>query len=55
MNSKEPEYTVVESGNMGRLVENVNRMLRDGWRPQGGISGLYNLSGYYYLQAMVRP
>jgi hypothetical protein len=46
-------YCVAESGDVERLTCKVEELISEGWEPQGGISGFYNLAGYHYQQAMV--
>jgi hypothetical protein len=48
------EYDVVEASSAAGLAKRVMRMVDEGWIPQGGVSAFYNLSGYYYQQAMIR-
>ena len=43
------EYTVVTSLTLELLIEEVNMLIKKGWRPQGGVS---DYRGYH--QAMVR-
>jgi len=45
------EYKIVkESYSTDLLAKKVNEMIREGWRPQGGVC----LASAYYLQAMVK-
>lgn len=48
------EYIIVEASSCAKLQGAVNSNIRQGWDVQGGVSGFYNLSGYYYQQAMIR-
>jgi hypothetical protein len=48
------EYLIIEAGSREKLQGAVNNNIRNGWKLQGGISAFYNLSGYFYLQAMVK-
>jgi hypothetical protein len=48
------EYDVVEESSAVRLKNAVNKMILAGWVPLGGVSSFWNLSGYYYNQAMTR-
>lgn len=52
------EYQVIADPDASNLFSRVNRLLADGWRPQGGIAVEHidgeNDSGYILYQAMVR-
>jgi len=52
------EYNVVQSQHLDMLIEDVNAMLEDGWRLQGGVGVGYGEhsrgSGRVYAQAMVK-
>ena len=52
------EYQVIADPGASNLFSRVNRLLADGWRPQGGIAVEHidgeNDSGYILYQAMVR-
>jgi hypothetical protein len=49
------EYTLVVSNNRKEFIEEVNKLIKNGWLPQGGIceSGT-DTSGSFYSQAMIR-
>lgn len=47
-------YSIVKKNNINEMKEEVNRYLRGGWIPQGGISVLREPKGYSYLQAMIK-
>ena len=49
------EYIIIERDNAGDLSEKINRLMGDGWKPQGGVSA-YSSTGHrdYYCQAVVR-
>ena len=53
---KTMEYTVIEEQKLERLIENVNLMIINGWKPLGGVdSGVDNEANIaWYCQAMVR-
>ena len=44
------EYTVVKANHIDTLIEEVNRLMKEGWRPIGGIG----LGTAHLYQAMVR-
>ncbi len=49
------EYTVVIEELPSRFIEEVNDLIKDGWRPQGGVAVMVNKNGEgYQFQAMVR-
>jgi Domain of unknown function (DUF1737) len=54
------EYRVINEGKMTDLVKEVNNAIKEGWKPQGGVSvtkkGLFPLQAQPVLwaQAMVR-
>lgn len=53
------EYIVIQEPNYSIFAQNVRRVLKQGYKPQGGISISPNktdrsLSKYYYAQAFVR-
>lgn len=48
------KYTVVRTRNLNELIEQVNLLIKEGWKPQGGIcesAGQYALE---YSQAMIK-
>ncbi len=49
------EYRIVDGSSRYDLQDNVNRLIKSGWKLQGGISFLYH-SGYRqtWVQAMVK-
>jgi hypothetical protein len=51
------EYTVVASLNLGELANAVDRRLKDGWKPTGGICAVEEKkakgSHLLYMQAMI--
>ena len=53
------EYCVVRHEETGKLVEAVNKLIKEGWEPQGGIAiKAWNLDSRYqietYYQAMIK-
>ena len=56
------EYTVVcHEDKLGRLIEEVNKLIAEGWQPIGGVSvsNTYDTQGdqmyQLFAQALVRP
>lgn len=51
------EYHICDFRRISDLIEEVNRLIGLGWRPQGGVSiALDSYSGTkHYAQAMVKP
>jgi len=53
---RNPEYTITVSYAQDRIVKQVNELIKDGWRPQGGVSTASDgWPDTQYAQAMVRP
>jgi hypothetical protein len=53
------EYRVISESKMADLVKEVNNAIKEGWKPQGGVSvtkGLAPLLGaaFVWAQAMVK-
>jgi hypothetical protein len=49
------EYKLVEENDKFYLGKKINRLIRQGWRPLGGVSVIRApIYGNYYTQAMVR-
>lgn len=52
------EYKIVHEGNIESLVKEVNKLIKKGWVPQGGVSILHVSSGLSprneYSQAMIK-
>jgi len=54
------EYDIIETDQFEFLIELVNKRIKEGWRPQGGInigehvSDDRDVSDAWYAQAMVR-
>ncbi|WP_426474867.1 DUF1737 domain-containing protein [Chryseobacterium balustinum] len=46
------EYKVIEARSMQDLTDKVNEAIKNGWRPQGGITEVGH-SNYLFYQAMV--
>ena len=48
------KYTVVRTRKLNELIEQVNLLIQEGWKPQGGIcESTYQGSAEYY-QAMIK-
>jgi Domain of unknown function (DUF1737) len=45
------EYTVVRTESASSLAKEVNKLIKDGWKPLGGITVS---PGGHYLQAMIK-
>ena len=48
------EYILAEEVEIIDLVAHVNRLISEGWRPQGGVATLVMGPNQHYAQAMVR-
>jgi hypothetical protein len=46
------EYSVIKESELGNLIDDVNKAIKQGWKPQGGICSDSNHHGY--AQAMIR-
>ena len=46
------EYTVVRERSMKTLITRVNQLIKEGWKPQGGISWVNDIRSYH-MQAMI--
>lgn len=44
------EYKIITGRNIDNLSANVNRLIKGGWIPQGGVL----INGMMYAQAMVK-
>lgn len=44
------EYWIVNNTDPLKLIKEVQRLIKEGWRPQGGVSGY----GHILYQALVR-
>lgn len=47
------QYMVVFESNQGKFEEEVNSRIKEGWVPQGGVSGATS-SGIFFIQAMIK-
>ena len=36
------EYSIIEDHSLRYLIDDVNKAIREGWRPQGGICAYYD-------------
>jgi hypothetical protein len=49
------EYRIVEEKSQFDLQDNVNKLIKLGWKPQGGVSFLYHsVYNETWAQAMVK-
>lgn len=50
------KYTIIDSDDFDVLTERVNEMIKDGWKPQGGVATNYSdqYDSAEYLQAMIK-
>jgi hypothetical protein len=48
------EYCIVKEDTIVKFTDEVNQLLKEGWRPQGGMSVIWDEAYTYYYQAMVR-
>lgn len=49
-----PQYKILQSSDSFNLESNIERWMRDGWVPQGGIATLWNGVKTAYTQAMTK-
>ena len=53
-------YTVIKTSNLAAnetiedLITKVNDSIKDGWKPQGGVSAVLTPSGPQFYQAMIK-
>lgn len=50
------EYSIVQAYTEKGLVELVNELIKEGWRPVGGVSSIYiaEYRGYEFYQALIK-
>jgi len=48
------EYRVIQCGGLYALIDDVNKAIKEGGRPQGGVCGWTEDSGTFWAQAMIR-
>jgi len=48
------KYTIVKTEYYSLIEDQVNKLIKQGWVPQGGLATLSTVNSYYYLQAMVK-
>jgi hypothetical protein len=48
------EYKLVESSNINKVEEQINKLASQGWQPNGGLSTQALMGTIYYTQVMVR-
>ncbi len=51
---KNMEYTIVTAPCFESLIDNVNRLMKEGWKPIGGVTKVSADLRYRLGQAMVR-
>jgi len=50
------KYHVVKSSNLNKVIQEVNRLMNEGWQPLGGIDSFIQGLNTSYHQAMIyRP
>ena len=47
------QYMVVFESSKAKFEEEVNAKIKEGWMPQGGVSGATS-SGIFFMQAMIK-
>jgi hypothetical protein len=53
--SDEMKYRIVYARNIEKtLEEQVNKLIKQGWRPQGGVFVVGSPNGWHYWQAMIK-
>lgn len=49
------QYQIIYDNLSDNLAAKVEAKMRDGWKPQGGVSGMPDINGTFnFIQAMVR-
>lgn len=48
------KYIIIEEHILQKFIDTVNRMISEGWKPQGGISTVECDGSSWYTQAMVK-
>lgn len=48
------EYKLVESSNINKVEEQINKLASQGWLPNGGLNTQALMGTIYYTQVMVR-
>jgi len=48
------EYVIVSNHSVIFLEGEINEMIKDGWKPQGGLSVVKDGLGTSYCQAMIK-
>ena len=48
------EYCIVNHDAVVKFTAEVNRLMEEGWRPQGGVAVIWDEAYTYYYHAMVR-
>ena len=48
------EYQIIEECGIIELEHEVNKLIKKGWKPQGGVSVIKVGYEYYYTQAIIK-
>lgn len=48
------KYTVVKTKKLEELIEQVNLLIQEGWKPQGGICESASQGAVDFYQAMIK-
>lgn len=48
------EYFIIDRYTISDLSYEVNKMIKDGWQPQGGITTITEYNSYKFYQPMVK-
>jgi len=52
---EDQQYLAVESRDLEQLIEKVNSLIKEGWKPLGGIACAINSGMYHvFVQALIR-
>jgi hypothetical protein len=53
--SDKMKYRIVYASSIEKVLEEqVNKLIKQGWRPQGGVFVVGSPTGWHYWQAMVK-
>ena len=48
------EYTVAYAFDLNKLIDKVNKLIKEGYKPIGGIAIISNTNGLVYNQPMIK-
>jgi hypothetical protein len=48
------EYCIVKDDAAVKFTDEVNRLMKEGWKPQGGVAVIWDETYTYHYQAMIR-